>query len=110
MGRVQTLFAAICVPRQSRCWRQQFALARQLANSTPLPAQRVVRVTGPSTSAGGAIGRRRYLDHWRRTFCAERPLPRDQDAPQDRGGLERPHWKLFDYYTRRNATAAFSEI
>lgn len=54
---------------------------------------------------------RRYLtvlaDDARRLIAAGTPMA--QAVPQI-GQSERPHWKLFDDYNPRNATAAFSEL
>jgi quinoprotein relay system zinc metallohydrolase 2 len=77
-----------------------------------LPAQRVIPGHGPVGEWPAALtDERRYLD----TLASEVRALIARGAPikvaaETAAASERPHWKLFDDYNARNATAAFSEI
>jgi quinoprotein relay system zinc metallohydrolase 2 len=77
-----------------------------------LPAQHVVPGHGPIGEWPAALSdERRYLD----TLASEVRALIARGAPikvaaETAAASERPHWKLFDDYNARNATAAFSEI
>ncbi|HWL18881.1 MAG TPA: quinoprotein relay system zinc metallohydrolase 2 [Bradyrhizobium sp.] len=77
-----------------------------------LPAQRVVPGHGPIGEWPAALSdERRYLDTLasdvRALIARGAPI---KIAAETAAASERPHWKLFDDYNARNATAAFSEI
>jgi len=77
-----------------------------------LPAQRVVPGHGPIGEWPAALSdERRYLDTLasdvRALIARGAPI---KVAAETAAASERPHWKLFDDYNARNATAAFSEI
>ena len=77
-----------------------------------LPAQRVVPGHGPIGEWPAALSdERRYLDTLasdvRALIARGAPI---KIAAETAAASERPHWKLFDDYNTRNATAAFSEI
>jgi quinoprotein relay system zinc metallohydrolase 2 len=77
-----------------------------------IPAQRVVPGHGPVTEWPAALtDERRYLT----TLLADVRAANKKGEPirtaaDKAAASERPHWKLFDDYNARNATAAFSEI
>ena len=77
-----------------------------------LPAQRVVPGHGPIGEWPAALSdERRYLDTLasdvRALIARGAPI---KIAAETAAASERPHWKLFDDYNARNATAAFSEV
>jgi quinoprotein relay system zinc metallohydrolase 2 len=77
-----------------------------------LPAQRVIPGHGPVGEWPAALSdERRYLDTLasdvRALIVRGAPI---KVAAETAAASERPHWKLFDDYNARNATAAFSEI
>src|SRR6266851_314454 len=77
-----------------------------------LPAQRVVPGHGPIGEWPAALSdERRYLETLasdvRALIARGAPI---KIAAETAAASERPHWKLFDDYNARNATAAFSEI
>ena len=78
-----------------------------------LPAARVVPGHGPviTTWPGPLAEQRRYLERLasdvRAAIARGTPLAA---AAQSAGQAEKSHWKLFDDYNGRNATAAFAEL
>jgi len=83
-----------------------------LGELNTLPAQRVVPGHGPIGEWPAALSdERRYLDTLasdvRALIARGAPI---KIAAETAAASERPHWKLFDDYNARNATAAFSEI
>jgi quinoprotein relay system zinc metallohydrolase 2 len=83
-----------------------------LGELNTLPAQRVVPGHGPIGEWPAALSdERRYLDTLasdvRGLIARGAPI---KIAAETAAASERPHWKLFDDYNARNATAAFSEI
>ncbi|MCA1455702.1 quinoprotein relay system zinc metallohydrolase 2 [Bradyrhizobium sp. BRP22] len=77
-----------------------------------LPAQRVVPGHGPVSEWPQALAdERRYLETLaadvRALIAKGKPITA---AAETAAASERPHWKLFDDYNARNATAAFSEL
>jgi len=83
-----------------------------LGELNTLPAQRVVPGHGPIGEWPAALSdERRYLDTLasdvRALIARGAPI---KIATETAAASERPHWKLFDDYNARNATAAFSEI
>jgi quinoprotein relay system zinc metallohydrolase 2 len=83
-----------------------------LGELNTLPAQRVVPGHGPIGEWPAALSdERRYLDTLasdvRALIARGAPI---KVAAETAAASERPHWKLFDDYNARNATAAFSEI
>jgi glyoxylase-like metal-dependent hydrolase (beta-lactamase superfamily II) len=77
-----------------------------------IPAEHVVPGHGPVSDWPAALAdERHYLDVLAsdvRTMIA-RGVP-IKTAADTAAASERPHWKLFDDYNARNATAAFSEM
>jgi quinoprotein relay system zinc metallohydrolase 2 len=83
-----------------------------LGELNTLPAQRVVPGHGPIGEWPAALSdERRYLDTLasdvRALIARGAPI---KVAAETAAASERSHWKLFDDYNARNATAAFSEI
>jgi quinoprotein relay system zinc metallohydrolase 2 len=83
-----------------------------LGELNTLPAQRVVPGHGPIGEWPPALSdERRYLDTLasdvRALIARGAPI---KVAAETAAASERSHWKLFDDYNARNATAAFSEI
>ena len=83
-----------------------------LGELNTLPAQRVIPGHGPVGEWPAALtDERRYLDTLasdvRALIARGAPI---KIAAEIAAASERPHWKLFDDYNARNATAAFSEI
>ncbi len=77
-----------------------------------IPAQRVVPGHGPVSDWPAALtDERHYLDvlasDVRAMIAQGKPI---KIAADTAAASERPHWKLFDDYNARNATAAFSEM
>lgn len=77
-----------------------------------LPAKRVVPGHGPVSAWPAAlVPERTYLqrlaDDCRELIKRGVPLA---EAAQMAGASEKPHWRLFEEYNARNATAAYSEL
>jgi len=77
-----------------------------------LPAKRVVPGHGPVSEWPGALAAERaYLERLA-ADCRDlikRGVPL-AEAARVAGATESPHWRLFDAYNARNATAAYSEL
>ncbi|MFB9263840.1 quinoprotein relay system zinc metallohydrolase 2 [Bradyrhizobium erythrophlei] len=85
---------------------------RALDELATIPAQRVVPGHGPVSEWPAALAdERRYLERLaadvRALIAAGKPITA---AAEGAASSERSHWRLFDDYNARNATAAFSEI
>jgi quinoprotein relay system zinc metallohydrolase 2 len=113
-GRTETLFAGDLVfldhipvlDGSIRGW------LKAIDELNGLPAQRVVPGHGPVSEWPAALAdERRYLDRLaadvRALVARGTPI---KVAAETAAASERSHWKLFDDYNARNATAAFSEI
>ena len=77
-----------------------------------IPAKQVVPGHGPVSAWPGALAAERaYLERLA-ADCRDlikRGVPL-AEAARVAGAAEKPHWRLFDAYNARNATAAYSEL